>query len=206
MLPGERDDPLEEIELHALRCRIRRKAEDDHLRLRVAQADRALELGEEIDARHQRHRADVGAGDHRAPDVDRVARVGHQHRVAALQRGEHQVGKAFLGADGDDRLAVGIDVDLVAVAVPMRDRTSQARDALGRGVAVGFGPLRDLAQLGDHVRRRGAVGVAHAHVDDVFAAPARGHAQLGGDVEDVRGEAVDARKAALAGNGGHGLP
>jgi hypothetical protein len=66
---------------------------------------RALKLGEEIDARRQRHRADVGAGDHRAVDVDRVARVGHQHRVAAIQRGQHQVRQAFLGADGDDGFA-----------------------------------------------------------------------------------------------------
>jgi hypothetical protein len=56
------------------------------------------------------------------------------------------------------------------------------------------------------VRRRGAVGVAHRQVDDVFAAAARRELQLGGDVEDVRGQAVDARKAALTGRraGGHG--
>jgi hypothetical protein len=42
------------------------------------------------------------------------------------------------------------------------------------------------------VLRRRPVGVAHAHVDDVLAAAARGHLELGGDVEDVGGQALDA--------------
>jgi hypothetical protein len=71
---------------------------------------------------------------------------------------------------------------------------------------VGVGPLRHLDQLGHDVRRGRPIGVAHAEVDDVFAAAARGELQLGRDVEDVRGKAVDARKAALTGRraGGHG--
>ena len=40
--------------------------------------------------------------------------------------------------------------------------------------------------------RRRPVGIAHAEVDDVLAAPARRHLQLGGDVEDVRRQALDA--------------
>ena len=38
---------------------------------------------------------------------------------------------------------------------------------------------------------RGAVGVAHAEVDDVLAAAAGGHLELGGDVEDVGRQALD---------------
>ena len=64
--------------------------------------------------------------------------------------------------------------------------------------------LHGLDQLVDDVRRRRAVGVAHAEVDDVLAAPAGGHLELGGDVEDVRRQALDARELRL-GDGGHGI-
>ncbi|MNL83750.1 hypothetical protein D3C87_2114840 [compost metagenome] len=63
---------------------------------------------------------------------------------------------------------------------------------------MGVGPLGHFGELGDDVRRRGPVGVAHAHVDDVFATAAGGQLELGRDVEDVGREAIDARKAALA--------
>ena len=137
-----------------------------------------------------RHVADVGAGDHRAVDVDRVARVRHQHRVAAAERGEREVRDAFLRADRDDRLGVGVELDAVAALVPVADRAAQPRDALRHRVAVRVGPLHRLDQLVDDVLRRRAVGVAHAEVDDVLAAAARGHLQLGGDVEDVRRQAL----------------
>jgi hypothetical protein len=71
---------------------------------------------------------------------------------------------------------------------------AQPVDALGHRVAVRVGPLHGLDQLVDDVRRRRPVGIAHAHVDDVFAAPARRHLQLAGDVEDVGGQALDARE------------
>ena len=59
--------------------------------------------------------------------------------------------------------------------------------------------MRDWLERGfdhfvDDVPGRGAVGVAHAEVDDVFAAAARGHLHLPGDVEDVGGEALDTGK------------
>ena len=41
-------------------------------------------------------------------------------------------------------------------------------------------------------RGRGAVGVAHAEVDDVFPAAAGGDLHLPGDVEDIGGQALDA--------------
>ena len=52
--------------------------------------------------------------------------------------------------------------------------------------------LRRLNHLVDDVFGRGAVGVAHAEVDDVFSAAARGHLHLAGDVEDIGREALDA--------------
>ena len=128
--------------------------------------------------------------------MNRVAGVGHQHGVAVVQGGQHQVRQAFLGADGDNGFAVRVDIDGVAVFVPVRDGAAQARDAARGGVAVGVIALGDLHQFLDDMRRRGAVGVAHAEVDNVFATAARRHFQLGGDVEDVGGETINARKTA----------
>jgi hypothetical protein len=42
--------------------------------------------------------------------------------------------------------------------------------------------------------RRGAVGVAHAEVDDVFAAAAGAGFEFAGDIEDVRGQPREAGK------------
>ena len=185
---------LEKFAIHALCRRIAGKAEDDHLRLRRRFADRALELGKKIDVACHPHRADVGPGNDRAIDMDRIARIGHQDRVAAIQRRQHQVGQAFLRSDGDDCLAVGVEVDAVARLVPPGDRATQPRYALRHRVPVGIGALHRLDQLVDDVTRRRAIRIAHAHVDDVLAAPARRHLQFGGDVEDIRRQARDARK------------
>jgi hypothetical protein len=61
---------------------------------------------------------------------------------------------------------------------------------------MGVFALGDSDQFFDDVRRRGAVRVTHAQVDDVFATTTGGHLQLGSDVEYVRGESIYARKAA----------
>jgi len=78
------------------------------------------------------------------------------------------------------------------------DGAAQAGDAFAGAVAVGVGPLGHFGELGDDVRWCGPVGVAHAHVDDVFAPAAGGEFELGRDVEDVGREAINARKTALA--------
>ncbi len=51
--------------------------------------------------------------------------------------------------------------------------------------------LRGFHELVHDVARGGAVGVAHAEVDDVFAAAAGGDLHLPGDVEDIRGQALN---------------
>jgi hypothetical protein len=63
---------------------------------------------------------------------------------------------------------------------------------------VGVGALRHLGEFGHDVRGRGAIGVTHAHVDDVFTTAARSEFELGGDVKNVGRKAVNARKTALA--------
>ena len=56
-----------------------------------------------------------------------------------------------------------------------------------------MGGLSDrLDELVDDVLGRGAVGIAHAEVDDVFAAAAGGDLHFAGDVEDVRRQALNA--------------
>lgn len=135
VLFGQGHHALEEVQLHALGGRVGREAEDHHLRFRDRLADRALQLVEEIDAGHQRYRTHLGASDHCAVDVDRVARVGHQHGVAVVEGAEHQVCQALFGADGDDGFAFRVDIDLVAFLVPVGDGPAQARNAAGGGVA-----------------------------------------------------------------------
>ena len=140
------------------------------------------------------HADDVGAGDDRAVDVDGVAGVGDDDGVARVEDGEAEVGDALLGADGDDGLGVGIEIDVVAGLVPVGDGAAQAGQAAGDGIAMGGGLLRGLDELVDDVLGRGSVGVAHAEVDDVFAAAAGAGLHLAGDVEDIGREALNARK------------
>ena len=204
MLARQRHHPLEELQFHALRGGVRREAEYHHLRLGIALAHGALELLEKIDARCHAHRADIRAGNHRAPDMDRVAGIGHQHGIAGIERGQHQVRQALLGADGDDGFRIRIELDGVAGLVPLGDRPAQARDALGSRVAMGVGPAHGIDQFIDDVRRRGAIRIAHRHVDNVFATAARRQLELGGDIEHIGRQAIDARKFARSLGVSHG--
>ena len=135
---------------------------------------------------------DVGAGNDGAVDVDGVAGIGYKHGVARVEDSEAEMGDALFGADGDDGLGVGVDIDGVAGLVPIRDGFAQAGQAARDGVAMGDRLLRRFNHLVDDVPGSGAVGVAHAEVDDVFAAAARGNFHLAGDVEDIGREALDA--------------
>src|SRR5204862_3396875 len=81
VLARERDHALEERQVHAVRRRVRREADHQHLRLGDQLADRALQLGDEVHARRHAHRADVGAGDDRAVAVERVRRIWYYHGV-----------------------------------------------------------------------------------------------------------------------------
>ena len=94
---AERDDALEEV------AGRRTARSDSPGKLRISifgfgshARGSLLELGEEVDAgscigteRMSR------AGDDRAVDVDRIAGIGHQHRVAAVERGEAAGGRCL---------------------------------------------------------------------------------------------------------------
>ena len=185
VLARKPDHALEELEVDALRGRIAGEPEDHHLGLRDRLAHRALDLDKEIRTRRHRHRVDIGSRDHGAVDVDRVARIGNQHRIPGIKRGEHQVGQALLGADRHDRLGIRIERDVVAALVPVGDGLAQARNPLGYRVAVRGRARGGLDEFLHDVGRRGAVGIAHRHVDDVLAAPAGGHLELARDIEHV---------------------
>ena len=58
---------------------------------------------------------DIGAGDHRSVDVDRIARVRDEHDVARIEGREGKMRDALLAADGHDRLGIEIELDTVAV-------------------------------------------------------------------------------------------
>ena len=151
-------------------------------------------------ARHA-HRADVGAGDDRAVDVDRIAR---DWARAPCRRGPGTASIRCARPSFEPMVTIAsrvrVELDAVAALVPGADRAAQPRNALRHRVAVGVVTLRRLDQLRDDVLGRGAVGVAHAHVDDVLARAARRHLQLVGDVEDVRGRRLMRANSLMAGD------
>ena len=205
VLARERDDPLEERRAR----RIARSGCDGKPRIIIFGFGMSSRIARSSSAKKStpgvmRHRADVGAGD------DRRRRCGSGSSGSApapCRRGRGVASIRCARPSFEPMVTIAsrvrIELDAVAALVPVADRAAQPRDALRHRVAVRVGALRGLDQLVDDVRRRRAVGVAHAEVDDVFAAAARGHLQLGGDVEDVRRQALDAREVALA-RRGHG--
>ncbi|MDC4225747.1 MAG: hypothetical protein MPW15_16225 [Candidatus Manganitrophus sp.] len=102
--------------------------------------------------------------------------------------------EAFLRADGDDGLAVGIQVHVVAALVPGADGPAQARDALRDRIAVRVAAARGLDELVDDVLRRRLVRVAHAEIDHVLAALTGLRLQLVDDVEHIRRQPLDSLK------------
>jgi hypothetical protein len=173
---------------------LAREVEDEHLRLRPMVADGRFQLGEEVTPGVDGNVADVGAGDHRPVDVDRVARIGHQQRVAAVQRGQREVGDALLRADGDDGLAFRVEVDVVAALVPVADRAAQARDAFRHRVAMRIAALRGLDSFSTMCGGVGWSGLPMPK--SMMSSPRRRAAILSSPVivEDVGRQALDSGK------------
>ena len=194
---------LEKRQFDALRHRNRRKIDDQHFRLRAqAHADRVLEFREKIDVGRELHLPDVGPGDNRPVNMDRIAWIRDRARVHRCPSvAELEMRYAFFRADGNDGfIGIRIEVHTVATLVPLADRASQTRNATRNRVAVGIGSLHRLDQFGDDMCRRRTVGIAHTEVDDVLAAATGSHLEFGSDVEDVRGKPRDTREL-----GDHGL-
>ncbi len=160
-----------------------RHHDDPWLRPRVV--PRLGQALEEVGPGAQRHLADVGAGQQRAVDVDRIGRGRHQRGVARLQQRPHQVREPLLGPDGVDHLGLGVELHAEPPQVEVGERLAQLRDAPARGVAVVAGVVHGLGQLLDRHVGRGEVRVAEAQVDHVGAGSPGLDLQRVDDGEDV---------------------
>ncbi len=115
---------------------------------------------------------DAAAGEGDGVHVDGIGGVADDDGVACGEEGEHEVGEAFLGADGGDDFAVGVEFDAVAAFVFEGDFAAEVVEADGDGVAVIAGVLGGLGEFLEDEIGRGIDGVAHAQVDDICAAAA----------------------------------
>ncbi len=191
VLAGEVDDLHEEVAVHAHRRRVVREGEDQELGFRPRQPRGLLQPPEEVPVGCERDRPEIAVGDDDRVGVDRIGRVRHERAVARLQHRQRQMGHAFLGADGGDHFGVRVELDLVAVAIPLRHRDPQPRDAARGGVAVILRILRCLDELVDDVLGRGHVRIAHAQIDDVLAASSSLALEVVDDGKDVRRQTLD---------------
>ena len=191
---GQRNDAFKELQLHAHRGGIGGESQDQHFRFRIGLADGFLCFLEEIHALGHAHVFDLRTGNHRAVNMNWITRIGHQHRIATVECGQHQMRQSLLGSDGDNRLRVGIEFNIEAALVPIGNGFAQPGNALRHRVAMGVGPLRGFDEFIDDVLGCRPIRVSHRHVDDVFATPARRHFQFRRDIEDVRRKAFDARE------------
>ena len=117
--------------------------------------------------------------------MNRIGRSRREHHVALVEDREREMRDTFLGTDRNDRFRVGIKLDSVAAAIPIRDREAQLVDAARNRVAMVGRLGRGLDQLGHDMRGRGRVGIAHAEVDDVLALAPGLQTQFANRVEDV---------------------
>ena len=179
---------------------VGRVAEHDRERLGDRMPDRPLDAAQELGVRIFRGRcasggrnvADRGAGNDEAELVNRIGRARYQDHIAGRRYGLRHVGEAFLRAERRDHLGFGVELHAEPARVVGGLRLAQARDALGRGIAIGARLADRLDQLVDDVLGRGHVGVAHAEIDDVGAARAGGRLQAVDFGENIRRKAFDA--------------
>ena len=172
VLAREVDHALHELEVDAGGGRVVRERQHDDARPRPRVLPRLEQVVEEVLLRSEPHVAHLGAGEDRAPDVDRVRRARHQRGVARAEQHPHQVREALLGADGVAHLRVGVEVDAELALVEVGDGHPQLRDAPAGRVAVVARVAHRFDQLVDRDVGRRHVGIAEAEVDDVDS-PAR---------------------------------
>jgi hypothetical protein len=132
-----------------------------HGREKRFDARRRGHVGRQMADRRARHDESVG--------MDGIARVRHQDHVAGAGDRLRQIGQTFFGAEGDDRLALGIEIDPKTAPVIGYMRPAQTLNALGHRIAMGARILHGFGELRHDMRRRGQIGIAHAKVDHVVA-------------------------------------
>ena len=185
---AQRNEPLEEPELHALRGRVGRKVQDQQSGSRLHARQIVLQPFEHrlCGAAVHRNALHLRACDHRPKNVDGIAGIRHRNCIFVIEHSKAEVRNAFLRADRNDRLGLGIEVHVISRLVPVADGSPEPRNTAGQRVAMRRRALCRLDQLVDNVLRRGAIGVAHPEVDDVLAPLACRGLQLACDVEDIR--------------------
>lgn len=129
MLAGDLDHLLEKRQLDTLGGRVARKIQHQHFRPRPGVQDGAFQLLEKIHIGRHTHVAYIGTGDDKSVGMDRVSRVRHQHGIAGTHGRQCQMRQPLFGADGNNRLAIGIELYIIAIAIPARNRPAQPRDA-----------------------------------------------------------------------------
>ncbi len=200
VLACQRHNTLKKGQFHALGCRIAGKTQNHHFGLGNGLPHGFFNFLEKIHAGDHGHRTNIGTGNNGTIDMNGVTGIGHQHSVALVQRCQHQVGQAFFGTDGNDRFTIRIQVHIVAALVPIGHGAAQTRDAFGDRISMSVRAGSRLDQLFHDVRRCRSVWVPHGHINNVLATTAGGHFQLASNIEHVRRQTLDARKA------NHGIP
>ena len=169
----EGDDFFEKIEVHANRGGVVRKTQNEDFRPRPYRADDVGHVLEEIIPLGERHVNHVAVRQHHGVGMDGVCRARHHDQIARVRDGQSQMREPLLHADGDDGLLFGVDIHIVAAAIPIGDGRSQPGDAARSAVAMIPGVRRRFHEFFHDVRRGGEVGVPHTEIDDVVT-PAAG--------------------------------
>src|SRR3989338_11586280 len=188
----ELKEALKEFQLHNLCRRVMGKADDEELRLGPCLLDRLLQMSEEFFTRTHGDATEVSARKNHGVLMDRIGRAWTKDHVTGVHDGPDQMTQSLFCPDRDYGLRVGIDLDLKAPPIPVRNRKSKFVDTFGSRIAVIMAFFHCLNELGDKVRRCRLIRVAHAEIDDVFSSPSRLLLQVIDDVEDIRREPLDA--------------
>ena len=170
-LAREVDEPLHEARVDDGGRGVVRKRDDHRARPRARALVRLAQVREHVLVGPHRDLHDRRAREHRREQMDRVARCGHERRVARLDQQPQQVREPFLRADRRDRLALGVERHPEPPRVQIADRLAQLGDPAARGVPVVARLRGSLRELRDGQLRRGDVRVAEPQVDHVLACP-----------------------------------
>ena len=194
MLQRERDQILVEFPAGQQRCRVGGKIHDQRGGLGHGMAHRAVNRGQHFIIRRIGDEAGRGAGNDEAELMDRVRRVGHQDGVAGAGNSLGQIGQPFLGAQRGHHLGLRVELHAKAAIIITGQRLTQPRNALGHGIAMGARVGHRLDHLGDDMRRRRAIWIAHAKVHNILgrgAGAGLGRVHLGKDIGRQTADAVE---------------
>ncbi len=164
---GQVDDPLVVGQVGRAPGRVVGIIEEHEPGQRIDIAGDCLQVGAEAKRSLQRHRVDVGSGEHAARPINGVAWVGHQADLTRVQGCEGEMGDPFLRPDQGEDLGIRVEVDAITHFAEGRDRPPQLRSALVEGVLVKRRVLDVVLKAPDNRSGSGPVGIAHSQIDDV---------------------------------------